>query len=76
MIKQRVFNTVPGASTLFSHHLSYVRPLKVKLEGLGYDIVGSTPVGRQVRYLPAGTLFFGSTFSFPLGAKVYVLYND
>lgn len=80
------FNCTPGSYSVSHSSLSYSTMLKVKREGMNYNIIVSgTPSSNQVLYTASsGTL----TFSFPfvgigvsLGSvdtnieKVYVLYK-
>lgn len=73
MIKEYVMNTIPGGHTVRSFQFFSVTPLKVKLGGLGYDIVLTDPVGRQVRYFTDGRFYFGATMNFPAGIQFYAL---
>lgn len=72
------YNTVTGLSEIVISELAYlpVRDLiKVKREGIGYDIISSgTPTNRQVLYeAHTGKLTFDTPH--PPSAKVYVLYQ-
>jgi hypothetical protein len=73
------YNTVAGQTTVTSGTLAYLSTkhiIKVKREGIGYDIIASgVPGNRQVLHTPStGTLTFDTPHS--PGAKVYVLYQD
>lgn len=78
IIERIILGAIAGSPTVANHRLEYVRPLKVKVNGLGYDILKlpTNPGNRQVRYIPGlGSLFFGASFFFPPNSKVYVLYK-
>ena len=82
MIVEKVFYGTVGNTYLNSFELANVTPLKVKRQGLGYDIIlTGSPVGRQVLYTAwEGKLTFvnileaGATDATP-SEPIYVLYK-
>lgn len=76
MIHVKTYNTVPGLNYIYDPALAYAGILKVKREGLSYDITdnGAATGTRRVNYeMGTGYLQFGSPHA--PGARVYVLYQ-
>lgn len=81
---EKVYNAPGGQYSITDPVLSYTSVLKVKREGLGYDIIITGAAGnRQVLYeTSAGRITFlipfnegGPGFPTDLQEKVYVLYK-
>lgn len=74
----KTFITTPGGIRFSSADLAYRNVLKVKRDGIGYDIIDTAPPApaRQVCYIPGlGQLIFDITNKFSPGEKIYVLYD-
>ena len=84
MVHTKTYNGFPGSFTISNGEISYVRMLKVKREGMSYDIIVSgTPTSRQVLYTSySGTLTFSIAFNgdssgaTDITEKIYVLYDN
>ena len=58
-----------GETSIIEPTLYYVDVMMVKREGVEYDIVSTTPTGRQVQYIPAeAKLVFPVAFGGVVGA--------
>lgn len=78
IIIYKIFPTIPGASVVRSAALRIVKPLKVRVETIEYDIIYSpaVPVGRQVAYRSLiGALIFPVDLIFDGTQRVYCLYK-
>lgn len=77
ILQRKELSTVAGAHTVYSSAIKMVSPLKVKLDGTGYDIIysPSVPVGRQVAYKSNGLLTFDATVFLTGQEKVYVFFK-
>lgn len=83
MVTTKTYTGYPGSYTINASEISYVRMLKVKREGMSYDIIISgTPASNQVLYTSSsGTLTFSISFNGDLGTdlnreQIYVLYDN
>lgn len=82
MIVKRVYNTTPGADFIAVPELAFVTVLKVKREGLGYDVTTAStfPGNRQVRHqVSSGILTFLVPFNDVgggIGEPIYVLFKS
>lgn len=80
----KVYNTIPGGTSIIDGALRHKNILKVKREGKGFDIIEFATLfaippsdgSRLVSYSPTwGYLIFPSDETFEIGETVYVLFD-
>lgn len=68
-VRARTYIGPTGEFKLLIPELAYRKIVSVKREGIGYDIVTGTPVGRQVQYNDwLGRFVFVNAFTGPDGS--------
>jgi hypothetical protein len=82
MTQARIYYTTPGVNVFTDSELSFVKVLKIKRQGLGFDkIETGTPIGRKALHTASsGSIEFENEFVLHTdgirGEPIYVLFND